>query len=106
MTYKNRVRALENMGATTSDAQAAVDAELEKEGKNKMRESGEIDPYIIKHLDAYIQNHIRHEDSDAFRNFALSRINEEDPAYALSVNWTFMYGQFCASDEAPKRGGN
>ena len=37
MTYKNRVRALENMGATTSDAQAAVDAELEKEGETKMK---------------------------------------------------------------------
>ena len=35
--YADRVRKLENMGATTSDAQAAVDAEIEKEGKTKMK---------------------------------------------------------------------
>ena len=45
--YADRVRKLENMGATTSDAQAAVDAELEKEGKTKMKTKHTPGPWRV-----------------------------------------------------------
>ena len=53
----------------------------------------ELDPYILKHLNTYIEYHICDEDADAFRNFALARI-EEDFDHFLNLGWACLYGQY------------
>ena len=61
-----------------------------KQGGAKMKT---IDPYITKHLDAFIENHITDSDADAFRNYALARL-EDDLERALNIGWSILYGQF------------
>ena len=55
----------------------------------------EIDEYTEKHLDKFINEHIRQEDREAFRNYALARAEvAEDP---MTVRWGYYYGCFCAA---------
>ena len=52
-----------------------------------------LDPYILKHLNAFIENHITDSDAQAFRNYALARL-EDDWERAVNIGWSILYGQF------------
>ena len=54
-----------------------------------------IDPFVIKHLETYIENHIADVDQEAFANYAISRI-EDDIEHWMNIGWATLYGQFLA----------
>lgn len=55
----------------------------------------EIDTYLEKHLDKYIEWNVSADDADAFRNYALALCTDiENP---LDANWSSMYGKFISA---------
>ena len=53
-----------------------------------------IDPYIYKHLSEFIDNYVASDNAEAFKDFALSKINGEDFDKIMSLNWTKLLGEF------------
>ena len=62
-----------------------------------------LDPYLEKHLDKFIEQHVALEDAEAFKNYALSLCEVmDDPMLA---NWFNIYGRFISACNEEKTSG-